>query len=150
MGRCTWMIVDYPSSFSRFRCTVSEKLTSAIFSHFPIFSKSVHPLITNLLWEMHHDGRNMPTKFQLNPVCRLGEMEKRSSGPVKIQWQQFQDADLNVEMNACCMHLDRGNLHKKTSHESATKPSCNHKIKRMQQWQPTTAHGSHSTSRYVT
>jgi len=82
---------------------------------------------------MHNDDRNMLTEFQINPLHRLGEMAKTSSGPVKIQWQQFEGADLNVEMNSCCMHLARGHLHKETSHESATKPSCNHKIKCMQQ-----------------
>ena len=95
------MIVTYPSSFSQFRCTVSEKLSSEIFSHFPILSKYVHPLITILLWEMHHDDRNMLNNFQIDPVYRLGAMVKASSGLVKIQQHQLEGADLNVEMNSC-------------------------------------------------
>ena len=115
------MIVAYPSSFSQFRCTVSEKSSSEIFSHFPIFSKSVHPLIMNLLWEMHHDGRNIPTKFQLNPVCRLGEVAKRSSGLVKMQQQQLECANLNVETYSCILDLGRGYLHKQNNHTSDSK-----------------------------
>ena len=80
MERCTRMIVTYPSSFRRSWCTVSEKSTSEFFSHFPFFSKSVHPLIRNLLWEMYNDGVNMLTEFQIKPIYRLGEMAKRSSG----------------------------------------------------------------------
>ena len=113
MGRCTWVIVAYPSSFSRFRCTVSEKSSSEIFSHFPFFSKSVHPLITNLLWEMHNDDRNMLRKFQLDPLWRLGEMSKTSSGLVKMQQQQLGRADLNVETIVWSLDPARGRLHKK-------------------------------------
>ena len=43
---------------------VSKKLISEIFSHFPFFSKSVHPLIAILLWEVHNDDRNMLSKFR--------------------------------------------------------------------------------------
>jgi len=32
----------------------------------------------------------MPTKFQLNPIFRLGEMAKRSSGFVTMQQQQLE------------------------------------------------------------
>eukprot|EP00253_Pinus_taeda_P017274 PITA_17274 len=115
MGRCTWVIVAYPSSFSRFRCTVSEKSTSEIFSHFPFFSKSVHPLITNLIWEIHNDGSNMLTKFQIKPIYRLGEMSKTSSGLGKMQQQQLGRADLNVETIVWSLDLARGHLHVKNT-----------------------------------
>jgi hypothetical protein len=134
MGRCTWVIVAYPSSFSRFRCTVSEKSISEIFSHFPFFSKSVHPLITILLWEMHNDDRNMLTKFQINPIYRLGEMAKTSSGFVKMQQQQLEGADLNVETIACSLDPARGHLHKKkTSQKSSAKPHATKKSMQQQQ-----------------
>ena len=115
MGRCIWVIVTYPRSFSRFRCTVSEKLISEIFSHFPFFSKSVHPVITILLWELHHDDRNMLNNFQIDLLSRLGEMAKTSSGSVKIQQQQLEAADLSMEMNSCNMHPARGHLHKENN-----------------------------------
>ena len=77
----------------------------------------MHPLIAIFLWEVHHDDRNMLSKFQIDPVYRLGAMAKTSSGPVKIQQQQLEGADLNVETNACSLDLVRGHLHKETSHE---------------------------------
>ena len=64
------------------------------------------------LWEVHHDDRNVLSKFQIDPVYRLGEMAKISSGLVKIQQQQLEGADLNVETNACSLDLVRGHLHK--------------------------------------
>ena len=91
---------------------VSEKSISEIFSHFPFFSKSVHPLITILLWEMHNDDRNMLSKFQIDPLCRLGEMAKTSSGFVTMQQQQLEGADLNVETMACSSDPARGHLHR--------------------------------------
>lgn len=90
------MIVAYPSSFSQFRCTVFEKMISKIFSHFPFFSKFVRLLIEILLWEVHHDDRNMLSNFQIDLVYRLGAMAKTSSGPVKIQQQELEGADLNI------------------------------------------------------
>ena len=72
----------------------------------------MHPLITSLLWEMHHDDKNMLRKFQINPLYRLGEMVKTSSGSVTLQQQQLEGADLNVETNACSLDLVRGHLHK--------------------------------------
>ena len=122
------MIVTYPSSFSRFRCTVSEKSTSEIFIHFPFFSKCVHPLITNLLWEMHNDGRNMLTEFQINPIYRLGEMAKRSSGFVTMQQQQLERAELNVETIACSSDPARGHLHKEKQSKIISQASCNQRI----------------------
>jgi len=121
-------MVTYPSSFSRFRCTVSEKSTSEIFSHFPFFSKSVHPFIMNLLWEMHTDDRNMLTEFQLNPVYRLGEMAKTSSGFVTMQQQQLERAELNVETIACSSNLARGHLHKEKQSKIISQASCNQRI----------------------
>lgn len=109
------MIVAYPSSFSRFRCTVSKKSTSEIFSHFQFFSKSVHPLITNLIWEMHNDGSNMLTKFQIKPIYRLGEISKTSSGSGKMQQQQLGRADLNVETIVWSLDPARGHLHVKNT-----------------------------------
>jgi len=73
----------------------------------------VHPLITILLWEVHNDDRNILRKFQINPVYRLGEMAKTSSGSVKIQQQQLEGGGLNVEMNSCSLDPSRGHLHKK-------------------------------------
>ena len=122
------MIVAYPSSFSRFRCTVSDKSSYEIFSHFPVFSKSVHPLITILLWEMHNDGRNMLTKFQINPIYRLGEMAKRSSGFVTMQQHQLQRAELNVETIACSSDPARGHLHKEKQSKIISQASCNQRI----------------------
>ena len=79
-----------------------------------------------LLWEMHNDDRNMLRKFQINLVYRLGAMVKTSSGPVKIQQQQLEGADLNVETNACSLDLVRGHLHKeknqKISHQALMQP----------------------------
>jgi len=115
------VIVAYPSSFSQFRCTVSEKLISEIFSHFPFFSKSVHPLIAILLWEVHHDDRNVLSKFQIDPVYRLGAMVKTSSGPMKIQQQQLEGVDLNVEMISYSLDPARGYLQKKNNHTSYSK-----------------------------
>ena len=151
MGRCRWVIVAYPSSFSRFRCTIFEKSSSEIFSHFSIFSKSVHPLITNFLWEMHHDGRNMPTKFQLNPVCRLGEMAKRSSGLVTMQQQQLERAELNVETIACSSDPARGHLHKEKQPKIISQTLMKPKDPAMQQQnismqQQKALHISHLTS----
>jgi len=72
----------------------------------------VHPLIEILLWEVHHADRNMLSNFQNDPIYRLGAMAKTSSGPVKMQQQQPEGADLNVETNACSLDLVRGHLHK--------------------------------------
>ena len=119
-------MVTYPSSFSRFRCTVSEKSISEIFSHFPFFSKFVHPLIMILLWEMHRDDRNMLSMFQINPLYRLGEMAKTSSGSVTMQQQQLERVDLNVETIVWSLDPSRGHLHRKNSHESSIKPPCNY------------------------
>jgi len=60
----------------------------------------VHPLITILLWEVHHDDRNMLSNFQIDLIYRLGAMAKTSFGPVKMQQQQPEGADLSVEMNS--------------------------------------------------
>jgi hypothetical protein len=108
-------------------------LISEIFSHFPFFSKSVHPLITIFPWEVHHDDRNTLSKFQIDLVYRLEAMAKTSSGPVKIQWQQLEGADLSVEMNFCSMHPARGHLHKENNQKSSAKPSCNQRNQCMQQ-----------------
>lgn len=115
-------MVTYPSSFRRFRCMVSEKSSSEIFSHFPFFSKSMHPLITILLWEMPNDDRNMLTKFQLNPSYRLRAMAKTSSDFVTIQQQQLEGADLNVKTIACSSDPARGNLHQEKQSKSSAKP----------------------------
>jgi len=72
----------------------------------------MHPLITILLWEVHHDDRNILSKFQINPLYRLGEMAKTSSGFVTMQQQQLERAALNVETNAWSLDLARGHLHK--------------------------------------
>jgi len=42
-------------------------------------------MITILLWDVHHDDRNMLSNFQIDLIDRLGAMAKTSSGPVKIQ-----------------------------------------------------------------
>ena len=100
---------------------VFEKLISEIFSHFPFFSKSVHPLIEISPWEVHNDDRNMIRKFQIDLVYHSGAMAKTSFGPVKIQQQQLEGADLNVEMNSCNLDPARGYLHKKNNHTSDCK-----------------------------
>ena len=112
MGRCTWVIVAYPSSFNGFQCTLSEKLISVIFSHFPFFSKYVHPLIAILLWEVHNDDRNMLRKFQIDPIYRSGAMVKTSSGSMTMQQRQLESADLNMETIAWSLDLAREHLHK--------------------------------------
>jgi len=73
----------------------------------------VHPLIAILLWEVHNDDRNMLRKFQIDPVYRSGAMEKTSFCLVKIQHQQLDGADLNVETNSCSLDPTRGYLHNK-------------------------------------
>ena len=134
MGRCIWVIVTYPRSFSRFQCMVSEKLISTIFSHFPFLSKYVHPLIAILLWEVHNDDRNMLRKFQIDPVYRSRAMAKTSFCPVKIQHQQLEGAYLNVEANSCSVDPTKGYLHKKTTmnqqpshHEATETNACSNK-----------------------
>lgn len=72
----------------------------------------MHPLITIFLWEVHHDDRNMLSKFQINPIYHLGEMVKTSSGFVTMQQQQLEGADLNLETKACSLDPARGHLHK--------------------------------------
>ena len=62
---------------------------------------------------MHNDDRNMLRKFQLDPLWRLGEMSKTSSGLVKMQQQQLGRADLNVETIVGSLDPARGHLHKK-------------------------------------
>ena len=64
----------------------------------------------------------MLSKFQIDPVYRLGAMAKISSGLVKIQQQQLQGADLSVEMDSCSMHLARGHLHKENNQKLVAKP----------------------------
>ena len=61
---------------------------------------------------MHNDGRNMLTEFQINPIYRLGEMAKRSSGFVTMQQQQLEWAELNMETIACSSDPARAHLHK--------------------------------------
>ena len=147
-------MVTYPSSFSRFRCTVSEKSISEIFSHFPFFSKFMHLLITILLWDMHHDDRNMLSKFQINPLYRLGEMAKTSSGFVTMQQQQLEGADLNVETMACSSDPAKGHLHKEKKSKIISQSLMQSKDPSMQQqnqnMQQKSFTSSHSTSRYVT
>ena len=128
MGRCIWVIVMYLSSFSRFRCLVSKKLTPVIFNHFQFFSISVHPLTTILLWEVHKNDRSMLIKFQVNPIYRLGAMEKTSCCLVKIQHQQHKGANLNVEAGSCSVDPAKGYPHQKISHVSANRPECIHRI----------------------
>jgi len=90
----------------------------------------VHPLIAILLWEVHNDDRNILSKFPIDPVYRSGEMEKTSFCPVKIQQQQLEGADLNVETSSCIVDPTRGYLHKKTamsqqpSHHATTKTNA--------------------------
>ena len=112
---------------------VFEKLISIIFRHFLFFSKYVHPLTTILLWEVHHDDRNMLSKFQINPVHRLEAMAKTSSSPVKIQQQQLEGADLNVEMNSCSMHPAKGHLHKENNQKIISQALMQLKNQCMQQ-----------------
>lgn len=95
---------------------VSEKLTFFTFSHFKFFSKSVHPLTTSLLWEVHNDDRNMFKKFEVNLIYRLGAMEKTSRCPAKIQHQQHEGVNLKDETDFCNLDPARGYLHKKKSH----------------------------------
>jgi len=73
----------------------------------------VHPLITILLWDVHNDDRNMLIKFQINPVYLSGAMEKTNFCLVKIQYQQLEGANLNVETNSCSLDPARGYLHNK-------------------------------------
>jgi len=109
---------------------VSEKLISVIFSHFLFFSKLVHPLIAILLWEVHNDDRNMLSKFQIDLVYHSGAMAKTSFCPLKIQHQQLEGADLNVEASSCSVDPTRGYLHKKIamnqypSHHATTKTNA--------------------------
>jgi len=63
----------------------------------------------------------------------LGAIEKTSRCPVKIQRQQHEGANVNVEADSYSLDPARGYLNKKNSHESETKPACNHKNKGMQQ-----------------
>jgi len=93
----------------------------------------VHPLITILLWVIHNDDRNILTEFQINPVYRLGAMVKTSSGSVKMQQQQPERADLNVETNACSLDLVRGNLHKENQSKNISQALMQPKDPSMQQ-----------------
>jgi len=130
---------------------VSEKLTFVIFSHFPFFSKSMHPLIAISLWEVHNDDGTMLRNFQIDPVYHSRAMEKISRCLVKNQHQQLEGASLNVETNSCSLGLAKGHLHKENNHELATKPSCNHQNQCMQQMKGhNTSQQPRSTSKYVT
>ena len=62
-GRCIWTMVTCSSSFSKFHCTVFKKFVSITFSHFFIFSISVHPFKNLFYGETHMDDRNMPKNF---------------------------------------------------------------------------------------
>ena len=57
----------------------------------------------------------MLSKFQIDPVYRSGAIAKTSFGPEKIQQQQLEGADLNVEASSCSVDPTRGYLHKKTA-----------------------------------
>jgi len=57
----------------------------------------------------------MLSKFQINPVYRSREMAKTSFCPMKIQHQQLEGADLNVEASSYRVDPTRGYLHKKTT-----------------------------------
>lgn len=65
------------------------------------------------LWEVHHDDRNMLSKFQIDLIYRSGAMAKTSFCPVKIQHQQLEGADLNVEASSYSVDPTRRYLHKK-------------------------------------
>jgi len=126
---------------------ISEKLISSFFSHFPFFSKSVHPLISILLWEVHNEDRNVLSKFQIDPVNRLGEMAKTSSGPVKIQQQQLEGCRSECG-NELLQHASGQRTPAQGKQQkSSSQATCNHKNQCMQQM---TGHSSHSTSRYMT
>ena len=130
---------------------VSEKLISEIFNHIPFFSKSVHQLIAILLWEVNNDDSNVLSKFQINPVYRLVAMAKTSSGPVKIQQQHLDGANLNVETNACSLDLVRGHLHKEKQPKIISQTLMKPKDPAMQQQnismqQQKALHISHLTS----
>jgi len=92
----------------------------------------MHPLTTILLWEVHNDDRNMLKNFQVNLIYRLGAMEKTSHFPTKIQHQQHEGANLNIETDSCSLDPARRYLKKKNSHVSTIKPACTHKNKGMQ------------------
>ena len=57
----------------------------------------------------------MLSKFQIDPLWRLGEMSKTSSGSVKMQQQQLERADLNVETIVWSLDPARGHLHMKNT-----------------------------------
>ena len=76
----------------------------------------MHPLIVILLWEVQNDDRNMLKKFQIDPVYRLGAMEKTSFGPMKIQCQQHEGENLNVEASSYSVDPARGYPHKENNH----------------------------------
>ena len=108
-------------------------------------------MITILLWEVHHDDKNMPSKFQINLVHRLEAMAKTSSRLVKIQQQQLEGADLNVETNACSLDLVRGHLHKEKKPKIISQVLMQPKDPGMQQQnmsmqQQKALHNSHLTS----
>jgi len=93
----------------------------------------------------------MLTKFQINLIYRSGAMAKTSFCPMKIQQQQLEGADLNVKPAPTAWIRPEDTCTRKNSHESATKPSCNHRNQCMQQTKGhSTSQQPHSTSRYVT
>jgi len=63
----------------------------------------------------------MLNKFQIDPIYRSGEMAKTSLCPMKIQHQQLEGAELNVETNSCSLDLARGCLHNQNNHTSDIK-----------------------------
>jgi len=77
---------------------------------------------------MHNDDRNVLSKFQIDPVYRLGAMAKTSSSPVKIQQQQLEGADLNMEMNSCSLDPARECLQKQNNHTSDSKELITQRI----------------------
>ena len=131
MGRWICMMVTYPSSFSRFRCTLSEKLISEIFNHFPFFLKSMHPLITIMLCEVHDDDRNMLSKFHINLIYRSGAIAKTSFGPAKNSTSAAWGCRSEREASSYSMNLARGYLYKgkttmnqQPSHHATTKTNA--------------------------
>jgi len=75
----------------------------------------------------------MLSKFQIDPIYRSVAMAKTSFGPVKIQHQQLEGADLNLKPAPTAWIRPEDTCTRKNSHELATKPPCNHRNQCMQQ-----------------
>ena len=98
MGSCIGMMVTYSSNFNNFQCMVTKKFASITFSHFCIFSLSMHPFKKRFHGEMHIDDGNMPKQFQPIPVHSFQEIDLHHLQPFSVFLEIHASIDQNFPM----------------------------------------------------